>query len=170
MRTLFLGAGPLGSLYAHLLQEKGGEVTVLAHGERYDWLKENGLVLLNELTGQKDSSRVNLVNELKPEDEHDLVIVLIRKNKLLPVFEILASHPRPAAVSSEPALERLPRNQARRLSASSSESCCLISQPYAARCEASRITRGLRAAIGGSAMAGASGPGRVENAGSILKK
>ncbi|MDH3651247.1 MAG: hypothetical protein OEQ53_16290, partial [Saprospiraceae bacterium] len=65
----------------------------LARGERYDWLKENGLVLLNELTGQKDSSHVNVVNELKPEDEYDLVIVLIRKNKLLPVFEILAASP-----------------------------------------------------------------------------
>ena len=68
-------------------------MTVLARGERYDWLKENGLVLLNEITGQKDSSRVNVVNELKPEDEYDLVIVLIRKNKLLPVFEILAASP-----------------------------------------------------------------------------
>jgi 2-dehydropantoate 2-reductase len=93
MKILFFGAGPLGSVYAHLLHEKGGDVTVLARGGRYDWLKENGLVLLNELTGQKSSSRVNVVNELKPKDEYDLVIVLIRKNKLLPVFEILAASP-----------------------------------------------------------------------------
>ena len=93
MRILFFGAGPLGSVYAHLLHKNGGDVTVLARGERYDWLKENGLVLLNELTGQKDSSHVNVVNELKPEDEYDLVIVLIRKNKLLPVLEILAVCP-----------------------------------------------------------------------------
>jgi len=93
MRILFLGAGPLGSVYAHLLHENGGDVTVLARGERYDWLKENGLVLLNELTGQKDSSHVNVVNVLKAEDEYDLVIVLIRKNKLLPVLEILAASP-----------------------------------------------------------------------------
>jgi 2-dehydropantoate 2-reductase len=93
MRTLFFGAGPLGSVYAHLLHEKGGDVTVLARGERYDWLKENGLVLVNEMTGQKGSSRVNVVNELRPEDEYDLVIVLIRKNKLPPVFEILAARP-----------------------------------------------------------------------------
>jgi len=93
MRILFFGAGPLGSVYAHLLHEQGGDVTVLARGERYHWLKENGLVLLNELTGQKDSSHVNVVNELKPEDEYDLVIVLIRKNKLHPVFDILAASP-----------------------------------------------------------------------------
>ena len=93
MKTLFFGAGPLGSVYAHLLYEKGGDVTVLARGERHDWIKENGLVVVNELTGQKGSSRVNVVNELKSEDEYDLVIVLIRKNKLLPVFDTLAASP-----------------------------------------------------------------------------
>jgi len=93
MRTLFFGAGPLGSVYAHLLHKNGEDVTVLARGKRYDWIKENGLVLLNELTGRKDSSHVKVVNELKPEDEYDLVIVLIRKNKLLPVFEVLAASP-----------------------------------------------------------------------------
>ena len=41
MRTLFFGAGPLGSVYAHLLHEKGADVTVLARGDRYDWIKEN---------------------------------------------------------------------------------------------------------------------------------
>jgi 2-dehydropantoate 2-reductase len=93
MRTLFFGAGPLGSVYAHLLHEAGTDVTVLARGERHDWLKENGLVLLDELTGQTNSSRVNVASELKPQDEYDLVIVLIRKNKLLAVLEILAASP-----------------------------------------------------------------------------
>jgi 2-dehydropantoate 2-reductase len=93
VQALFFGAGPLGCVYAHLLHEAGKDVTVLARGERHDWLKENGLVLLNGLTGQTNSSRVNVVSELKPEDEYDLAIVLIRKNKLLPVFEILAASP-----------------------------------------------------------------------------
>ena len=93
MKTLFFGAGLVGSVYAHLLHQAGGDVTVLARGERHDWLKENGLVLLNELTGQQDSSRVKVVNQLNADDEYDLVVVAIRKNKLLPVFEILAASP-----------------------------------------------------------------------------
>ncbi|MDJ0958602.1 MAG: 2-dehydropantoate 2-reductase N-terminal domain-containing protein [Arenicellales bacterium] len=93
MKTLFFGAGLVGSVYAHLLHQAGGDVTVLARGERYDWLKENGLVLINGLTGQQDSSRVKVVNQLKADDEYDLVVVAIRKNKLLPVFEILAASP-----------------------------------------------------------------------------
>jgi 2-dehydropantoate 2-reductase len=93
MKTLFFGAGPLGSVYAHLLHEAGKNVTILARGERHDWIRENGLVLQNELTGRKGSSRVNVVNELKPDDDYDLVIVLIRRNRLAPVFEVLAASP-----------------------------------------------------------------------------
>ena len=91
MKTLIFGAGPLGSLYAHLLHQSGTDVSVLARSERYSWLKENGMVLQNEITGHKDSYQVNVVNELKPSDEYDLVIVLIRKNKLRPVTEVLAA-------------------------------------------------------------------------------
>jgi len=91
MKTLIFGAGPLGSLYAHLLHQSGADVSVLARGERYSWLKENGLVLQNEITGHKDYSQANVVNKLKPSDEYDLVIVFIRKNKLSPVIEVLAA-------------------------------------------------------------------------------
>ena len=93
MKTLIFGAGPLGSLYAHLLHKSGADVSILARGERYIWLKKNGLVLQNEITGQKDTSQVTVVNELKQEDAYDLVIVFIRRNKLLPVFEVLAASP-----------------------------------------------------------------------------
>ncbi len=93
MKILFFGAGPIGSVYAHLLHDAGGDVTVLARGDRHDWLKENGLVLKNEITGKEYTSRIKLVNELKVEDEYDLVIVCMRKDKLLPAFEILAASP-----------------------------------------------------------------------------
>ncbi len=93
MKTLFFGAGPLGSVYAYLLHKAGKDVTILARGARYDWLKENGVVVFDEITGQKDSSRVNVVDALKPGDEYDLAVVLIRRNKLAPVFNILAASP-----------------------------------------------------------------------------
>ncbi len=93
MRTLFFGAGPLGSLYAHLLHQSGADVTVLARGERHAWLTKNGVVMVNEITGEKESSPVKVVKELKPNDAYDLVVVLIRKNKLPPVFEMLAARP-----------------------------------------------------------------------------
>lgn len=92
MRTLIFGAGPLGSLYAHLLHQSGADVTVLARGARPDWIAENGLVLVNEMTGAKEASRVGVVDALRSGDAYDLVIVLVRKNKLPPVFEALADH------------------------------------------------------------------------------
>ncbi len=93
MRVLFFGAGPLGSLYAHRLCKSGVDVTVLSRGERYDWLSKNGLVLVNEMTAEQESSTVRIESTLRPDDAYDLVVVLIRKNKLLPVIEVLAATP-----------------------------------------------------------------------------
>ena len=39
-------------------------MTVLARGERHDWLTKNGLVLVNEITGERGASPVNVANEL----------------------------------------------------------------------------------------------------------
>jgi len=90
MKTLIFGAGPLGSLYAHLLHQAGEDVAILARNKRYDFIKENGLVLVNEFTGEKEASRVRVVNTLAEEDGYNLIVVLIRKNKLRPVFEVLS--------------------------------------------------------------------------------
>ena len=90
MRVLIFGAGPLGSLYAHLLQQAGSAVTLLARGTRHDWLKENGLILVDEMTGEESRSRVDLIDRLTPGDHFDLAIVLVRKNKLAPVCKDLA--------------------------------------------------------------------------------
>lgn len=92
MKTLIFGAGPLGCLYTHLLTQAGKDVRILARGQRYDWIKANGLTLVNELTGVRDRANVLVLDELNPDNEYDLVIVLIRKNKLQSVFQVLASN------------------------------------------------------------------------------
>ena len=92
MRTLIFGAGPIGSLYAHFLGLAGKDITILARGARYDFIKANGLVLVDEIAGTTGSSKVRVVDELKSDDQYDLVVVLVRKNKLPPVFEILQAN------------------------------------------------------------------------------
>lgn len=92
MRTLVFGAGPLGCLYAHLLGQARTDVTILARGQRYDFIKANGLVVVNEITGARAASKVHVVDELKGDDDYDLMVVLIRKNRLPPVFEILRAN------------------------------------------------------------------------------
>lgn len=91
MRILFFGAGPLGTLYAHRLIEAGKDVTILARGERRDWLETNGAVLKDEIIGTVEKSTISVVNELRCDDDYDLVIVLVRKNKLTPVLQLLAT-------------------------------------------------------------------------------
>ncbi len=89
MKTLVFGAGPLGSLYAHLLCQAGKDVTILARGQRRDFIEANGIVVVDELTGVRAVSNVRVVEKLQAGDCYDLVVVLVRKNKLQPVFEAL---------------------------------------------------------------------------------
>jgi len=90
MKTLIFGAGPLGSLYTYLLHKAGNDVTLLARGEHCEFLKENGLVLVNEFSQEKLIEKVSVVNVLGEDDMYDLVIVLMRKNSLRNVFPVLS--------------------------------------------------------------------------------
>ena len=90
MKTLIFGAGPLGSLYAYLLHKAGKDVTVLARNEHYIFLKENGVVLVNEFTDEKLIANVKVVDSLNAEDSYDLVLVLMRKNSIINVLPVLS--------------------------------------------------------------------------------
>jgi len=94
MKTLIYGAGTLGCLYAHRLFTAGHNVTLLARGEQASFIRENGVVLVNEFTAEQEISRVPVVETLEEEDAYDLVVVLIRKNKLPPVIESLSRNGR----------------------------------------------------------------------------
>jgi len=90
VKTLIYGVGTLGSLYAHRLFQAGTDVTILARGKQRHFIEDNGVVLVNEFTGEQASSRVRVVEGLEKDDAYDLVVVLIRKNLLPPVFEALS--------------------------------------------------------------------------------
>lgn len=92
MKILFYGAGPLGSLYGARLQESGQKVSVLARGQRLADIREHGIVLEDAATGQRTTTRVSLVEELEPTDAYDLVIVLMRRNKIPAILPVLAEN------------------------------------------------------------------------------
>ena len=92
MKTLIIGAGPLGSLYTHLFNKSGKNVTLLARGAHFDFIEKNGLVLVNEFTGEKTVEKVNVIDRLHAEDEYELVIVLMRKNSVLKLLPVLGEH------------------------------------------------------------------------------
>ena len=92
MKTLIYGAGSLGSLYTHLLHKAGNDVTIFARNEHFNFLKKNGVVLHNELTQEKITEMVKVVNSLNEEDYYDLVIVLMRKNSIKNILPILSEN------------------------------------------------------------------------------
>jgi 2-dehydropantoate 2-reductase len=94
MKTLIYGAGPLGCVYSHLLHRSGKDVTLLVRGDRFERIKTDGVVLTDGFTGSTATTSVPITKSLEADDEYDLVIVLIRKNKLDPVFENLAANKR----------------------------------------------------------------------------
>ncbi len=89
MKTLIIGAGPLGSLYAYLLHKAGNDVTILARNEHYKFLKDNGVILINEFTKVKIIEKIKVVDSLGEEEFYDLVIIIMRKNSVKNVFPIL---------------------------------------------------------------------------------
>ena len=92
MKPLIYGAGPLGSLYACLLHKAGNDVTIFARNEHYKFLKENGIVLINEFTQEKTVEKINVVNSFNENDYYDLVIVLMRKNSVKNLLPTLSKN------------------------------------------------------------------------------
>ncbi|MBW2366212.1 MAG: ketopantoate reductase family protein [Deltaproteobacteria bacterium] len=92
MKILFYGVGPLGSLYAARLQESGQDVSVLARGQRLADLREYGIVLEDAASGNRTTTQVDIVDRLDPKDAYDLVVVLMRKNKISAILPTLAEN------------------------------------------------------------------------------
>jgi len=92
MKILIYGAGVIGSLYAAKLKESGQEVSILARGQRLMDIRKYGIVLEDVNTGNKTSSRVNVVEQLDPEDAYDLVVVMMPKNHIPEILPILAAN------------------------------------------------------------------------------
>lgn len=92
MKILIYGAGPLGSLYAARLIEAEHDVSILARGRRLADLREHGIIIENPVTGEKEITPVNTVEALEPEDDYDLVMVVMRKNHAVDILSNLAAN------------------------------------------------------------------------------
>ncbi len=94
MKTLFFGAGPLGILYAHRLHEAGVDVTMLARGAKFELIGNRGLSLVNGFSGERAVPEFKVVDHLSKDDDYDLVVVLVRNNKIPSVLETLGECPK----------------------------------------------------------------------------
>ncbi len=92
MKTLIIGAGPLGSLYTYLFKVAGVDVTLLARNGHYNYLKEIGLSLVNEFTNKRILEKISVTNSLNPDDKYDLIIVIMRKNNVESILPALSKN------------------------------------------------------------------------------
>jgi len=92
MKTLFYGAGVMGSLYAARLKESRQDASILARGQRLVDIREHGIVLEDVSTGIRTTTRVNVEERLDSEDAYDLVVVMMPKNHVPEILPILAAN------------------------------------------------------------------------------
>lgn len=90
MRTLIYGAGPIGQWLTLRLAKTGADVTLLARNKTYRSLEENGIEIVDGLTGERHSTRAKLVERLEPGDRYDLIVVALQKASRLAVCPELA--------------------------------------------------------------------------------
>lgn len=92
MKTLILGAGPLGSLYSTLLHRVGKDITILARNEHFVFLKDHGVVLVNEFSNEKIVEKVPVVESIGVDDHYDLAIIIMRKNSIIKLLPKLGQY------------------------------------------------------------------------------
>lgn len=89
MRILVFGAGVIGSLYAARLKDAGLDVTILARNRRFQFLCENGIVLVNGYSDERTVHEISATDHIDPDDVWDLIIVCVRRNQLPEVLPLL---------------------------------------------------------------------------------
>lgn len=95
---LIYGAGVIGSIFAGKLCEAGHNVTMLARGDRYKELRENGLVLKHSMSGIKKAYKVGVTDKLSTNDVYDYIFVVMQKTQVEQVLPVLSVNKSPNIV------------------------------------------------------------------------
>ena len=92
MRLLVYGAGVIGSIFAGKLTKNGFNVNILARGNRYSEIVENGIILRNSLSNKLDTIKINAIETLKENDIYDYIIVVVQNNQINDILPILGKN------------------------------------------------------------------------------
>ncbi len=92
MRILVFGAGVLGCNLARNLFRAGKEVTLLARGNWAEEIQKNGLRIKDKFSLRVSVTRIPVVTELKPEDEYDVIFVVMRYTQIDSVMDVLRAN------------------------------------------------------------------------------
>ena len=80
LKVLVYGAGVIAAYLAYELKKKNEDVTILARGERYKELKENGLIIKHYLQKRKTITDIKVIDSFKSDDYYDVVFIFIGNN------------------------------------------------------------------------------------------
>ena len=89
VKILIYGAGVLGCNLARNFFRAGKDVTLLARGSWAEEIKKNGLRINDKFSPFVSVTKVPVVTELKPEDDYDVIFVVMRCSQVWAVTETL---------------------------------------------------------------------------------
>ena len=92
MKILVFGAGVIGCNLARNLFRAGKDVTLLARGRWAEEIKKNGLRIKDKFSPRMSVSRIPEVTELRPEDQYDVIFVVMRYTQVASVADILRAN------------------------------------------------------------------------------
>src|SRR5665213_85410 len=98
MKVLIYGAGVIGSIYAAKLSEAKNDVTILARGRRFEALQQTGVIINEQLTGEKITASIPLIQQLATDDFYDVIIVTVRLDQLESVLPVLKNNSRSSVI------------------------------------------------------------------------
>ena len=92
VKILIYGAGVLGCNLARNFFRAGKDVTLLARGSWAEEIKKNGLRINDKFSPFVSFTKVPVVTELKPEDDYDVIFVVMRCSQVWAVTETLRAN------------------------------------------------------------------------------
>ena len=92
MKILVFGAGVLGCNLARNLFRAGKDTTLLARGNWAEEIQKNGLRIKDKFSPRVSVSRIPVVTELKPENQYDVIFVVLRYTQLDSILETLRAN------------------------------------------------------------------------------
>ena len=93
MRILVFGAGVLGCNLARNFFRAGKDVTLLARGRWAEEIQENGLRIKDKFSPRMSVSRIAVTTALRPEDQYDVIFVVLRYTQLGSILDTLRANP-----------------------------------------------------------------------------
>ena len=92
MKILVFGAGVLSCNLARNLFRAGKDTTLLARGNWAEEIQKNGLRIKDKFSPRVSVSRIPVVTELKPENQYDVIFVVLRYTQLDAILETLRAN------------------------------------------------------------------------------